>query len=140
MFEIYYFILGIINNILLTSIFLIVKFAKMPKLKEVGIAYLSLAVPAVFGIFIALQQNKPIQYVIFLCIFIAFLIIEGVYDFVLKIEFRKNWKQLVPFLALYWSMNYGFCVMTWKNSVVQGSIILGLFITQLIANLLSHTK
>jgi len=58
----------------------------------------------------------------------------------LKVPFRKNWKLLVPFLILYWSMNYGFIVMSWKNSALQGGIILGLFVLQLSANLLSHTK
>jgi len=140
MFEYFYFILGILNNILLISIFLIVKFSEMSKLRVIGIVYMFLSVPAIFGIFIALQQDKPVQYVVFLFIFIAFLILEGIYDYILKIPFRKNWKLLIPFLILYWSMNYGFVVMVWKNSVVQGGIMLGLFIIQLIANIISHTK
>ncbi|TCI57251.1 hypothetical protein EVJ20_07025 [Exiguobacterium sp. SH0S1] len=144
MFETYYFILGIINSLLLITIFLLAKFSDMSKLKVVGMAYLFLAIPALYGIIIAQQQQQPIQYSIFLGIFIAFLILEGLYDFVLKISFRENfrkyWKQLTPYLMLYWSMNYGFIIMTWRHSVVQGGIMLGLFVVQVIANMMSHTK
>ncbi len=140
MYETYYFILGIINNLFLISIFIMVKFSKMSKFKVLGIAYLLLVFPSIYGIIVALQQHKPVQYVIFLSIFIAFLILEGIYDYILKVPFRKNWKLLVPYLTLYWSMNYGFIVMAWKNSLVQGYILLGLFALQLTANLISHTK
>jgi uncharacterized membrane protein len=140
MFENYYFVLGIINNLLLISIFLIVKFSIPSKLKGVGIAYLALIISAIFGIVIAQQQNKPIQYSIFLGIFIAFLLLEGIYEFLLKLSFRSNWKLLTPYLMLYWATNYGFIVMSWKNSVVQGRIMLGLFTIQLFANIISHTK
>jgi hypothetical protein len=101
---------------------------------------LALAVPAVIGIVLAKLQQKPVQYTIFLCIFLAFLMLEGIYEFVLKVSFRENWKLLTPYLMLYWSMNYGFIVMTWKHSKLQGGILLVLFIIQIIANIRSHTK
>ncbi len=140
MFENYFFTLGIVNNLLLISVFLSVKFFKESLVKNIGFVYLLLSIPAIYGIIIALQQNKQYQYSVFLGIFLAFVILEGIYDFILKVPFRKNWKLLVPFLILYWSMNYGFIVMSWKNSALQGGIILGLFVLQLSANLLSHTK
>lgn len=140
MFENYYFVLGIINNLFLISIFLIVRFSDSVKLKWVGRAYLLLALPSVYGIYLAHQLNKPVEYNIFLGIFIAFLVLEGFYDFILKISFRKNWKLLLPYLMLYWSMNYGFIVMSWQHRAVQGKVLLGLFILQLITNIISHTK
>lgn len=140
MFETYYFILGIFNNVFLIFIFLAVRFSEASRLKAMGMAYLSLAVPAIYCIFIALQLDMPVQYVIFLCIFIAFLLLEGLYEYILKVPFRSNWKLLTPYLMLYWSMNYGFVVMSWKNSALQGGIMLGLFSVQLTANILSHTK
>jgi hypothetical protein len=140
MFETWYFMLGILNNLFLISIFMIVRFSKISKLNPVGKAYLLLSVPAIYLIFEALKQEKPIQYVIFLMIFLAFLALDWLYDFALKVSFRKNWKLLLPYLILYWSMNYGFMVMAWKHSAVQGMVILGLFIMQLTTNILSHTK
>ncbi|MCF7930731.1 MAG: hypothetical protein K9L02_04435 [Acholeplasmataceae bacterium] len=140
MFENYFFTLGIINNLLLISVFLSVKMFKESFVKKIGVVYLLLIIPSIYGIIMAIQQNKQYQYSVFLGIFIAFLILEGTYDFILKVPFRKNWKLLVPFLVLYWSMNYGFIVMAWQNSLAQGAIVFGLFLIQLSANLLSHTK
>lgn len=139
MFENGYFILGILNNLLLISVFLTVKFGDAKKLKAAGTAYLLLAAPAVGGIIAAFILGKPAQYSVFLAIFIAFLILDGLYDFILKIDFRKKPKLLIPFLTLYWSANYGFFIMVWKHSKIQGGVILGLFVIQLAANVLSHT-
>lgn len=140
MFENCFFVLGIINNIFLISIFLLVKFSDMSKLRWLGFFYVLLALPAAYGVVAAIVQGKPYQYIVFLVIYIAFLILEGVYEYILKLQFRKNWKLLVPYLILYWSMNYGFIVMAWKNSLIQGGVILGLFALQLTANIISHTK
>lgn len=140
MFETFYFLLGIVNSLLLISIFLLVRYAKAAQVAVAGKVYLALAIPAVIGIVLAQQQQKPTQYTIFLRIFLAFLMLEGIYDFVLKVSFRENWKLLTPYLMLYWSMNYGFIVMTWKHSKLQGGILLDLFIIQTIANIRSHTK
>ena len=140
MFETFYFLLGIVNSLLLISIFLLVRYAKAAQVAVAGKVYLALAIPAVIGIVLAQQQQKPTQYTIFLRIFLAFLMLEGIYDFVLKVSFRENWKLLTPYLMLYWLMNYGFIVMTWKHSKLQGGILLDLFIIQIIANIRSHTK
>ena len=140
MFETFYFLLGVVNSLLLISIFLLVRYAVVAQVAVAGKVYLALAIPAVIGIVLAQQQQKPTQYTIFLRIFLAFLMLEGIYDFVLKVSFRENWKLLTPYLMLYWSMNYGFIVMTWKHSKLQGGILSDLFIIQIIANIRSHTK
>jgi ABC-type antimicrobial peptide transport system permease subunit len=106
--------------------------------------YLLLAIPAAYGIFLVQQEQKAIQYSIFLGIFLAYLLLEWLFDFVLKINFRENWKKnwkfMVPYLGLYYAINYGFVRMPWKTSVIWGIIMLGLFIIQIIANLRSHPK
>ena len=140
MFETFYFLLGIVNSLLLVTIFFLVRYDKAAQVAVAGKVYVALAIPAVIGIVLAQQQQKPVQYTIFLGIFLAFLMLEGIYDFVLKVSFRENWKLLTPYLMLYWSMNYGFIVMTWKHSKLQGGILLVLFIIQIIANIRSHTK
>jgi len=75
--------------------------------------------------------------------FLAFLAIEALYDWILKIPFREtmDWKQYAPYVALYISMNYGFVVMVWKYySVIGGVVMLGLFVIQIIANIVSHPR
>ncbi|MGB3347102.1 MAG: hypothetical protein WBA71_07665 [Candidatus Humimicrobiia bacterium] len=100
-----------------------------------------MAIPAVYGIFLVVKEHKAVQYSIFLGIFLAFLAIEGLYDFVLKIPFRENWnwKLLTPYLILYYAGSYGFVVMVWKTSLMRGVIMLSLVIIQIIVNIITHT-
>jgi len=143
MLEVYFFILGLVNSVFLILLFLIRK-NRLDLVNRFGWIYLLLAVPAAYGIFLVHQENAAAQYGIFLGIFLAFLLIEWLFDYVLKINFRenfrKNWKWMVPYLGLYYAMNYGFVVMPWKTSLVWGLIMLGLFVVQIIANLRSHPK
>ena len=143
MLEVFFFILGVVNSVLLIFIFLIRK-NRLALLQRIGWIYMLLAIPAVFGIILVVQEQKTVRYSIFLGIFLVFLLLEWLYDYVLKINFRenwrKNWKFMVPYLGFYYAMNYGFVVMPWKTSVIWGIMMLGLFIIQIIANLRSHPK
>ena len=142
MLEPFFFTLGLLNSGVLIFIFLIRK-NHLAILHRIGWVYFFLAIPAIYAIFLVQQEQKAPQYTIFLGIFLAFLTIEALYDWILKIPFREkmNWKQLVPYVALYISMNYGFVVMTWKYySVPYGVILLVLFIIQIIANIVTHPQ
>lgn len=143
MLELFFFILGLVNSVFLIFIFLIRKNG-LALLQRIGWLYFLLVIPAAYGIILVIQEQKTVRYSIFLVIFLAFLLIEWLFDYVLKINFRENWKRnwkwLVPYLGLYYAMNYGFVVMPWKTSLVWGLIMLGLFIIQIIVNLRSHPK
>jgi hypothetical protein len=143
MLELFFFVLGIVNSVFLIFIFLIRK-SRLALLTRIGWVYMLLAIPAVYGIFLVVQEQKSVRYSISLGIFLVFLAIEWLYDYDLKINFRGNWKQnwkwLLPYLALYYAMNYGFVVMPWKTSLPWGLVMLGLFIIQIITNLKSHPK
>jgi len=142
MVEPFFFALGLANNIFLIFIFLIRK-KHLALLQRIGWVYFLLAIPAIYAIFLVQQEQKSPRYTIFLGIFLAFLAIEALYDWILKIPFREktNWKQLVPYVALYISMNYGFVVMVWKYySLIGGIILLGLFVIQIIANIATHPQ
>jgi hypothetical protein len=142
MLEPLFFSLGFINNILLIIIFLIRK-DHLDLLRKVGWIYLLLAIPAIYLIFLVQQEGKSVRYTIFLVIFLAFLVIEALYDYILKIPFRENmdWKQLLPYVALYIMMNYGFVMMSWKYySLIGGILMLILFAVQIILNMLTHPR
>jgi len=141
MLEIFYFALGLVNSVLLISIFLIRK-NHLDLIQRIGWTYLLLAIPVVYAIFLVQQEQKSPRYTIFLGIFLAFLVIEALYDWILKIPFRgtMDWKLLVPYVALYISSNYGFVLMTWKYySVPYGIILLILLVIQIIANIVTHS-
>jgi hypothetical protein len=74
MLEPYFFVLGIVNSVLLIFIFIIRK-GKLTLLRRVGWVYLLLAIPAIYGIVLVIQEQKTIRYGIFLGIFLAFLLL-----------------------------------------------------------------
>lgn len=140
MLEPFFFALGLVNNVLLILIFLI-RTDRLDLLQQFGWLYVLLAIPAIYAIFLVQKEKKTARYTIFLVIFLAFLAIEVLYDWLLKIPFREtmDWRLLVPYVALYVSMNYGFVVMPWKYySSKAGIISLGLLVIQLIANISTH--
>lgn len=141
--ELFFFLLGLVNSILLISIFLLRK-NRLALVQRFGWTYLLLAFPAIFGIVLTQLEQKSGRYSIFLAIFLAFLAFEWVCDHLLKIDFRtnlkKNWKISIPYLSLYYAMNYGFIVMPWKTSHTWGAVMLGLFIIQIATNLFSHPR
>jgi hypothetical protein len=143
MLEAFFFILGLVNSIFLILLFLVRK-NRIGLVYRFGWMYFLLAIPAAYGIFLVHQENETMRYAIFLGIFLTFLLIEWLYDYVLKLNFRenwrRNWKWLVPYLGLYYAMNYGFVVMPWKTSLIWGIVMLGLFVVQIILNLRSHPK
>jgi len=140
MLEPLFFTLGLLNNGFLIFIFLIRK-SRLTLLHKIGWLYFLLAIPAIYAIVLVQQEQKNQRYTIFLGIFLAFLVIEALYDWILKIPFREtmDWKKFVPYVVLYISMNYGFVVMTWKYySVAHGIILLVLLVIQIIANIVTH--
>jgi hypothetical protein len=129
----YFFVLGLTNSIFLILLFLVRK-NRLDLVNRFGWTYFLLAVPAAYGIFLVQQENQTTQYSIFLGIFLAFLFVEWLFDYKLKVNFReswrRNWKWLAPYLGLYYAMNYGFVVMPWKASLVWGLIMASLFVVQ----------
>ena len=142
MLEPLFLALGLVNSIFLIFIFIIRK-NHLALLRKIGWIYFFLAIPAIYGIFLVQQEQKSQRYTIFLGIFLAFLAIEALYDWILKIPFRENmgWKQLIPYVALYISMNYGFVVMVWKfYSLIGGIILLIFLVIQIILNMMTHPR
>lgn len=143
------FTLALINSVLLIAIFIARKFTlrqkstagdpvksrRMDVVSVLGYVYLTLAIPA--AAMLAIYPMPTID-TLFLVIFLAYLVLECLFDFVLKTDFRRNWKLLVPYLALYYAMNYGFFVMTYRGSATDGIIVLILTLVQIAVNLFSH--
>lgn len=143
MLEALFFVLGIVNSLFLILIFLL-RQNRLDLVKRFGWCYFLLAIPAAYGIVLAVLEKQSMRYAIFLGIFLAFLLFEWLLDYVLKVDFRENmknsWRWVVPYLALYYAMNYGFIVMPWKTSLYLGIVMLALFIIQILTNYRSHPK
>jgi hypothetical protein len=141
MLETLFFALGLVNSVALIVIF-VVRGRRLDLVQRFGWLYLLLAAPATYALVLAQQERKPTQYTIFLALFLAFLAIEALYDWILKIPFREHmdWRLLVPYVALYVSSSYGFVVMVWKESTPEGIIMLTLAAVQVVANVWTHPR
>lgn len=141
--QLFFFLLGLLNSLLLIVIFILRKH-RLDLVKRYNWIYLLLAIPTAVGIYLSSTENGAIQYLIFLVIFMAFLILEWLLDYALKINFRedfkKNWKWIIPYLCLYYSMNYGFVVMPWSVHLSWGIIMSILLVIQISINIWSHPK
>ena len=140
MLEQLFFVLALLNNLLLIAIFYLRKRQSMDVVRRVGYVYLALAIPAIYGIYLVTRTENAARHGVFLGIFLAFLALEALYDFVLKVSFRQDWKLVTPYLVLYYAMNYGFVVMVWKTNLAGGILMLVLFVVQIVVNLLTHGK
>lgn len=141
MLEPFFFALGVVNSVALIATFVVRK-RRLDLVRRFGWLYLLLALPAAYAILLVEQEHKAPQYTVFLAIYLAFLAIEALYDWILRIPFREHmdWRLLVPYVALYLSSTYGFVVMVWKESVSGGILMLALFVVQILANVLTHPR
>lgn len=141
MLEPVFFGLGVANALALLVVF-VLRARRLDLVERFGWLYLLLALPAVWALVLARQENASVQYTVFLVIFLGFLVIEALYDWVLRIPFREkpDWRILAPYVALYVSSSYGFVVMTWRESVAAGAVVLVLTVAQVAANAMTHTR
>lgn len=138
MLEELFFAIGLVNSLSLIGIFVIRGTRGIAPLRRIGPLYLLLAAPAALALALVSVEQKAWEYAFFLGVFIGFLAVEGLLEFVWRIPFRENWKLLVPYLTLYFIMNYGFVAMVWKTSLTEGLILGALFVVQIAANAATH--
>ncbi len=139
MFEPLLFALGILINLFFTLIFFLIKKQRLDLVKPIGIILFSITLPgAVSLLILMIIEGIRIVFIMFGVFILSFLIIEIVYDYILKLEFRSDKKLLVPYVILYYAMNYGLIVMNWSVNLTYGIIILILSIVQLAFNISNH--
>ena len=143
MLETFLIVWGLLNNLLLILIFYL-RFKGYEKnqelIRKIGYIYLGLAPFAIIVWILSVINQRPSSNGIFCAIFLIYLAIEALFDFILKIEFRSIWYLLIPYLILYYIINYGIVVMIWAESQPWGIVLLVLWIIQLIINAISHRK
>ena len=79
MLELFFFILGIVNSVFLIFIFAIRK-NRLDLVRRIGWSYLLLSIPAAYGVYLVVQEQKAMQYGVFLGIFLVFLLLEWLFD------------------------------------------------------------
>ena len=134
--------IGLLFNLLLISVFILRKYQHWAIIKVIGILLTLLGIPAIIVIILLIVQDgeKNIQTIIFLCFFLAYLIIEALFDLILKLEWRQNWKLMIPYLIFYYAANYSVVGMVWHRNNIWGPIIAALAVIQIVVNIWSHPR
>lgn len=107
MFVEFAFVLGLLHNLLLTGVFYSRCVKNENLIRKFGLSYLILVIPlSIISLILSIIEGEESLYTIFLTVVLIYLLIELLFDWVLKIDFRHNWKLLIPYLALYYFANY----------------------------------
>jgi hypothetical protein len=132
------FVIALFANLILILIFLYRKKEDYILIKKIGYGLYVVGLLDIFAIIMVVIQGEDTRLIWFLGFYLAFLVIELLFDYILKIDFRTNWKLLTLYLIFYYMANYSLIMMNWLFSSTLGLIILILFIIQLLANILTH--
>lgn len=136
----FFFFLGLVSSVCLIIGF-VLRRRRLDLVQRFGWLYLGLALPAMYGFVLAQQEGSRGEYAIFLAIFLTFLAVEGLYDWVLRLPFREtmDWRLLLPYVELYVASSYGFMVMPWRfYSIAAGLVMLVLTVVQFSAHVMTH--
>ena len=133
------FVLGLVHNLLLICVFYLAGIKNKVLLKKFGLTYLIIVIPlCLINLVLSFTESKEYLTSLFLVIVLVYLCFEVTLDWVLKKDFRKDWRLLTPYLMLYFFANYALVIIVWKSNLTFGAILLTLYITQLIFNAFSH--
>lgn len=139
LYSLFFFIMGLYHNVLLSLLFYFSKQKNSIWIKNIGKTYLFgiaplISIALIWGVIISLELSK----LILILIIIAFVLLEILFDWILKINFRKNWLLLIPYLIFYYSANYAIVIIPWDYNIIYGIILLILMIIQIGINTWSH--
>ncbi len=113
-----------IANVLMALIFL----SRIRDLKRTGsvsgLLFLFLLVPALY----LLLSYTILWYRIYLALFVIFIVLELLLDYVLRIPFRKNRKILGPYILLYVLSFWGMIGMNFESGIYYGLAISALYL------------
>lgn len=90
-------------NLLLIALFL-ARLSHKPKVEyAIGILVILNVLPLLCLLFTAMRMKRPFLYFLQLGFMIAYLILELVLDYILRIDFRQNLKIVIPYVMLFFS-------------------------------------
>ncbi len=102
-----------------SNVLTILVFASRPRhparAKAFGLGFIALAVPAAVIIVTFVEEGRPWGYFIPPALFITFVILVLLLDYILRIEFRSppRYNIMGPFLLLYYIAQMGMWGLTW---------------------------
>jgi hypothetical protein len=96
-------ILANLMNILLISIF-VARLSERPKIEHwLGIILLLSIVPLTYLFISGISIKRPLLYFIQIGLMMAYLVVEFLLDYLLKVDFRQTPRIVIPYLMLFFS-------------------------------------
>jgi hypothetical protein len=127
------FVIANVINLLLIGIFLSRPKGKLKAERVFGLISVSLILPAGLAIVLNALGKREWWTIVLPAILILFLAVELLFDYILKLNFRKT-RWLWPYLLLYYlammaMIGYSFMIEKIYGFVTLGTYFLGLFAT-----------
>jgi hypothetical protein len=104
-------IIGALVSVTINTIMIflfISRLRNIPKLEYyLGILLILNIFPLTYLLIQSLTNKRPAHYFIQISLMIAFLLLELILDYILKIEFRQNLKFVIPYIMLFFTATGG---------------------------------
>jgi hypothetical protein len=96
-------VVAVTINVFLIALF-IARLSKKPRIEHwLGIVIILNAVPLLYLFVKAFSFKRPVLYFIQIGLMIAYLIVELILDYILKVDFRQNLRIVIPYIMLFFS-------------------------------------
>ncbi len=129
-----------LNNIILTAIFL-ARITKYPKAEFwLGALFISTIIPLGYLFVKAFAMNRPFLYFLQLALMIAFILMELLLDYILKIDFRQNRSLVIPYLTLFYASFGGMIGVASQNGKLWAPVTGVTFLAMVALSLFMHIK
>ena len=100
-------VVAVAINVLLIALF-IARLGKKPQIEHgLGIVIILSAVPLSYLFVTAFAIKRPVLYFIQVGLMIAYLLVEFLLDYILKVDFRQNMRIVIPYIMLFFSGTAG---------------------------------
>lgn len=123
LFDLLFVITAVVFNLQVTGVYFAGKQKRMDLVKRFGAATLSLTLPLaiVFVYYLAVGQERWIT-IAFIFIFL-YMLVELLFDFILKIEFRKKPALHIPYIILFYIVEIVFIAVAFSIDATWGYLV-----------------
>jgi hypothetical protein len=121
--DLLFVISALLFNLFIIGVYIAQKLGKSGLVRKFGIALLCLTIPFLVVFISFLITGKPTwQYLVFLAIF-AYMFLEWLWDYRMKIDFRSQPKLHIPYIILFYIVLFGNISIAFTISDLWGWII-----------------
>jgi hypothetical protein len=121
--ELLFVVSALFFNLFIIGVYLSQKLNKPALVQKFGIALICLTVPFLVAFISFLLTGKPTwQYLVFLAIFV-YMLLEWLWDYRIKIDFRSQPKLHIPYIILFYIVLFGNIRIAFSISSTWGWII-----------------